>query len=115
MDQVLRALTRLAAAFPLANVPESTVVLYRSELSDLDDSLLVDTIEDAINHCRKFPPIAELREMYREARRHNLALMSGPGESSSVEAVPMPDYIKAQLAEIGRASKQRSDELEDAG
>lgn len=113
MDQVMKALVRLSAAFPQANVPDSTLVLYQSELADLEPSLISATIEAAMTTARKFPSIAELRENYREdAQRRSLyrheALPTGRVEPS----VPMPETVKAKMVELGLRTDERAQEME---
>ena len=93
---------RLAAAFPLAHVPESTITLYRSKLENCDQDLLAHVIETAISNYKKFPTIAELREDYRtELRRPRTyeppALPAG--------RAPMPKELKDAIHSLAERMK----------
>lgn len=99
---------RLAAAFPKDHVPESTVVLYASQLVKLDVGLFEVVIDQAINHSRGFPTIGELRDSYNAHYRRN----EDQRPALSIAAVPMPPHIKEQWDETMKRMDERAKELE---
>lgn len=99
---------RLAAAFPLSHVPESTITLYRSKLERCDTDLIVGVIERAIESAKTFPTIAELRHDYAgEISRQGTVRPALP-----MAGTPMPESIKKQMADLFKKMDERSAELE---
>ncbi len=52
----------LAAAFPSVAISEATIDVYARELSDVPLALLKRSTSQALESCRFFPTVAELRE-----------------------------------------------------
>lgn len=102
---------RLAAAFPQANVRDTTVALYIGKLEGLDESVVVKVVEGAIENASRFPTLAELREscLHEIQRRRDLDDTPQLGES---RGIPMPPYVKAQVQELKKKMAVRSQELE---
>jgi hypothetical protein len=66
-NDVKDALKALRMAFPGANAPTETLLLYAKRLADLDPAAVVDAIDRLINTAQPkyagyFPSIAEIRE-----------------------------------------------------
>lgn len=105
---------RLAAAFPRDRVPESTIQLYADKLAEKNGPDLIAVIEQAMEHYKKFPTIAELREDWNAARRYQyiepIAAISR-GDMKEPVYVPMPNSIKKQLSELDGKMRERSEEL----
>lgn len=98
---------RLAAAYPQANVPESTIALYRSKLSTCDVDGIVEAIESAIESSPRFPSIAELRQSYNALmlRRQDDIPELPAGRS------PMPDEVREQIRKLTKVFEQRAEEI----
>lgn len=110
MDKLTGSLVRLAAAYPQANVPKSTIDLYRSKLSICDHDGIVEAIESAIESSPRFPSIAELRQAYT-------ALMLRRPQEDEAPALPlgrapMPDEVREQIRKLNDAFAERSAEID---
>ena len=106
MNDRTAALVQLAAAFPRDRVPESTIALYDTKLSRLDEPTLVAVIEKLMESARSFPTLAEIREAFNQAWKppHREALPEG-------SVVPMPKSVKQQLAELHSKMDERAEEM----
>lgn len=108
MDVLTKSLVRLAAAFPQANVPESTVTLYHSKLAGLEQDVLGDVVERLIESSRSFPTVAEIRDLYqREHQRRQ-----EPTAALPVSRAPMPAAVKRQIAGLLEKMDERAEEME---
>lgn len=113
MSSLTQLLARMAAAFPRDNVPGSTIRVYEDALSDLKPEVLEGIILGCIQSATRFPTIADIRQAYddeREAqalrkREQYAALPEGPGS-------PMPDWFKAEMANLNLKMDERAKELE---
>lgn len=113
MNPLALALGKLAAAFPRDNATEATLAVYVEQLSHLDPDILLPAIDDCITHSRRFPTVAEILEVYGEAKRQEQL-------SANVRSVtalpmgrsPMPDYVRKQLEEMNGKVAERSADLE---
>lgn len=79
-------LADLATAFPRETITVERLALYRRELADVDDTLLVAATRDAIRTSRFFPLVSELLAACAE---HALCL---PSEAEAI------DQIEARIA-----------------
>jgi hypothetical protein len=61
----------LIAAFPEAQILPNTVPVYSAALADIPDDDLARAVAEHIAHARKFPAIAELRELALAGRCPN--------------------------------------------
>lgn len=111
MDNLLMQLTRLAAAFPRDNVPESTVALYGSELRDLYQPLLAEVLREGLKSYRNFPSIAEVREDYRTTLLR-IQQNSRPALSAPDDCIPMPEEIRKKWREMLRRMDDRAKQVE---
>lgn len=100
---------RLAAAFPLAHVPESTITLYRSKLAGCDTDALVAVIERTIENSPTFPTIAALRHDYMNERRRR---DTDTAPALPIGRSPMPPEIKEQWATTLGKFEDRAKEME---
>lgn len=58
---VIKGLAMLSAAY-MKEIPDQTIALYVSGLADIDDALLLGSIEDIIVNSKYFPTIADIRD-----------------------------------------------------
>lgn len=58
---VIKGLAMLSAAY-MKEIPDQTIALYVSGLADVDDALLLGSIEDIIVNSKYFPTIADIRD-----------------------------------------------------
>ena len=107
MNKLVLALGKLAAAFPQANATEATLAVYLEQLHKLDEATLLGVLDSLIANSSRFPTVSEIRESYNQARRDarprdNVRLLP------SGKAVPMPAFVREQLAEMEKAFDNRN-------
>ena len=110
-NQLMPSLMRLSAAFPRDHVPDSTLTLYASELSDCAPGVLVEVIESMLNHAKAFPAIGQIREEYRGRRLRSPDPTTKRPELPGGRGVPMPDWFKAQRKDLSSKTDERHEEL----
>jgi len=62
-------MTMLVAAFPRGPWPDETRALYEAELVCLDAQFAAQAVRSAIRSCKYQPTLAELIDLYNEARK----------------------------------------------
>ena len=79
------AVAALKAAFRVADLEPETIRLYAAKLDEIDEKLLQKTIHVAIDRCKFFPSIAELKEIAAEIAGGGIGHL-GPDEAWALVA-----------------------------
>ncbi len=61
-NEITKALTVLAAAYPRFDLPDATIKIYQRLLSDLDFDILKAATLQCATMCKFFPTVAEIRD-----------------------------------------------------
>jgi len=106
--EALRLVARMRSAWPHAEFPEETAVLYvgRLERYALEEGVVA--VERMIDSCGFLPSVAEMLSFveaaHREVERRRPAIEQAPG-------VPPPPAVLAEWRKTRAALAARSDEL----
>lgn len=107
MNRLVASLAKLAAAFPAANPTEATLAVYVEQLNHLHQPTVIQAIDDLISHARKFPTVAEIRDVYKSLRSRDVP----EAEALPVGRSPMPDEVREQIRKLNETFSERAEEI----
>lgn len=97
--ETLALLRLLAQAFPSVSLEEATLRLYAAKLADVPAPELAHCIDRAIEQCRWFPSICELRAI-RDGLRPSPGPKGAPSQAAYLEDGDLARFRREQELEL---------------